>query len=73
MNTWVNGVNESGHDMMQLAPRNLVGILRLLLIRGLHQPLQEDMGLAEFGRKELNLAEHEMPGLMNTRKLLYFD
>merc|ERR1712184_27431 len=26
------------------------------------------MGLAEFGRKELNLAEHEMPGLMNTRK-----
>merc|ERR1712174_63612 len=27
-----------------------------------------DMGLAEFGRKELNLAEHEMPGLMNCRK-----
>jgi adenosylhomocysteinase len=26
------------------------------------------MGLAEFGRKELTLAEHEMPGLMNTRK-----
>jgi len=26
------------------------------------------MGLAEFGRKELNLAEHEMPGLMATRK-----
>merc|ERR1712028_288347 len=25
-------------------------------------------GLAEFGRKELNLAEHEMPGLMATRK-----
>merc|ERR1711968_196414 len=23
-----------------------------------------DMGLAEFGRKELNIAEHEMPGLM---------
>merc|ERR1711871_1681804 len=28
----------------------------------------KDMGLAEFGRKELNLAEHEMPGLMNMRK-----
>jgi adenosylhomocysteinase len=26
------------------------------------------MGLAEFGRKELNLAEHEMPGLMACRK-----
>jgi len=25
------------------------------------------MGLAEFGRKELTLAEHEMPGLMATR------
>jgi adenosylhomocysteinase len=25
------------------------------------------MGLAEFGRKELNLAEHEMPGLMASR------
>merc|ERR1712222_35581 len=25
-------------------------------------------GLAEFGRKELTLAEHEMPGLMNCRK-----
>merc|ERR1712061_4223 len=27
-----------------------------------------DMGLAEFGRKELSLAEHEMPGLMAARK-----
>merc|ERR1712085_138287 len=26
-----------------------------------------DMGLAEFGRKELQLAEHEMPGLMSAR------
>ena len=25
------------------------------------------MGMAEFGRKELNLAEVEMPGLMATR------
>jgi len=28
----------------------------------------KDMSLADFGRKELNLAEHEMPGLMNCRK-----
>jgi adenosylhomocysteinase len=28
----------------------------------------KDMSLAEFGRKELDLAEVEMPGLMNTRK-----
>merc|ERR1712188_361200 len=28
----------------------------------------KDMGLAEFGRKELNIAEHEMPGLMACRK-----
>jgi adenosylhomocysteinase len=26
-----------------------------------------DIGLAEFGRKEITLAEHEMPGLMQTR------
>jgi len=28
----------------------------------------KDMGLAEFGRKELSLAEYEMPGLMACRK-----
>ena len=28
----------------------------------------KDMSLAEFGRKELDIAEIEMPGLMNTRK-----
>ena len=28
----------------------------------------KDMGLAEFGRKELDIAEHEMPGLMATRE-----
>jgi adenosylhomocysteinase len=28
----------------------------------------KDMGLAEFGRKELTLAEHEMPGLMSARQ-----
>merc|ERR1712216_749369 len=28
----------------------------------------KDMGMAEFGRKELNLAEVEMPGLMATRE-----
>jgi len=27
----------------------------------------KDIGLAEFGRKELNIAETEMPGLMSTR------
>ena len=26
-----------------------------------------DLGLAEFGRKEIELAEHEMPGLMALR------
>src|ERR687890_999247 len=26
-----------------------------------------DLSLAEFGRKEIRLAEHEMPGLMQTR------
>ena len=28
----------------------------------------KDMGLAEWGRKEIELAEHEMPGLMSVRK-----
>ena len=27
----------------------------------------KDLGLAEFGRKEIRLAEHEMPGLMSLR------
>src|SRR6202035_4909293 len=27
-----------------------------------------DLGLAEFGRKEIRLAEHEMPGLMASRR-----
>jgi adenosylhomocysteinase len=27
-----------------------------------------DLGLAEYGRKEIRLAEHEMPGLMQTRE-----
>ena len=27
-----------------------------------------DIGLAEFGRREIALAEHEMPGLMATRE-----
>src|SRR5499427_953206 len=29
--------------------------------------LVKDIGLADFGRKEIELAEHEMPGLMATR------
>ena len=28
----------------------------------------KDMSLAEFGRKEISLAETEMPGLMATRE-----
>ena len=31
----------------------------------------KDLGLAEFGRKEITLAEHEMPGLMNCRNERY--
>src|SRR5688500_17053179 len=27
-----------------------------------------DISLAEYGRKEISLAEHEMPGLMRTRE-----
>ncbi|MDH6130629.1 adenosylhomocysteinase, partial [Kitasatospora sp. GP82] len=27
-----------------------------------------DLSLAPFGRKEIQLAEHEMPGLMSIRK-----
>ena len=27
-----------------------------------------DLSLADFGRKEISLAEHEMPGLMKTRE-----
>jgi len=27
-----------------------------------------DLTLAEYGRKELDIAEHEMPGLMQTRE-----
>src|SRR5690242_182723 len=30
--------------------------------------LVKDIGLADFGRKEIELAEFEMPGLMSTRK-----
>ena len=27
-----------------------------------------DIGLADFGRREISLAEHEMPGLMAMRE-----
>ena len=27
-----------------------------------------DLSLADFGRKEIQIAEHEMPGLMATRE-----
>ena len=29
-----------------------------------------DLGLADFGRTEISLAEHEMPGLMAMRRAL---
>jgi len=35
---------------------------------GIKKSIIKDPKLAEFGRKELTLAEHEMPGLMETRK-----
>jgi adenosylhomocysteinase len=33
-----------------------------------HDHKVADIGLADFGRKEISLAEHEMPGLMRTRE-----
>ena len=30
-----------------------------------------DITLAEFGRKEISIAEHEMPGLMATRAKIW--
>src|SRR3954449_1993096 len=39
---------------------------------GARKPAQEfqikDIGLAEWGRKEIDIAEHEMPGLMSIRE-----
>ena len=34
----------------------------------MHDFVVKDLSLAEFGRKEIGLAEHEMPGLMATRR-----
>ena len=36
--------------------------------RGAPSHLIADIGLAEFGRKEIEIAEHEMPGLMSIRE-----
>src|SRR3954465_5553075 len=33
-----------------------------------HDYKVKDMSLAEWGRKEISIAEHEMPGLMSVRK-----
>ncbi len=30
--------------------------------------LVKDIGLADWGRKEISIAEHEMPGLVSVRK-----
>jgi adenosylhomocysteinase len=43
---------------------NLIRRLHLSIIHGV-----ANLGLAEFGRKEINLAEAEMPGLMMMRQL----
>jgi adenosylhomocysteinase len=47
------------------------GIIPRLSQHSLRLPLMDfrvaDLNLAEFGRKEINLAEHEMPGLMAMR------
>merc|ERR1711981_1039620 len=43
-------------------------LLRFLDPTAMADSKVKDMGLAEFGRKELTLAEHEMPGLMAARK-----
>ncbi len=37
-------------------------------VRAMPDYVVRDIGLAEFGRKEMTLAEHEMPGLMATRE-----
>merc|ERR1711981_451731 len=42
-------------------------LLRFLDPTAMADSKVKDMGLAEFGRKELSLAEHEMPGLMAAR------
>ena len=37
--------------------------------KGASQDYQiKDIGLAEWGRKEISIAEHEMPGLMSVRR-----
>merc|ERR1712100_765901 len=41
--------------------------LDIRILSAMAESKVKDMGLAEFGRKELTLAEHEMPGLMNCR------
>ncbi|MBL8297032.1 MAG: adenosylhomocysteinase [Rhodanobacteraceae bacterium] len=38
------------------------------VVKPLHDYKVADMSLAEWGRKEIEIAEHEMPGLMSIRK-----
>jgi adenosylhomocysteinase len=45
----------------------IVETLSLAMAISVGESKVKDMGLAEFGRKELLLAEHEMPGLMASR------
>merc|ERR1711953_983839 len=44
-----------------------MGEVRCAATAAMAESKVKDMGLAEFGRKELSLAEHEMPGLMAAR------
>ncbi|MFH0879706.1 MAG: adenosylhomocysteinase [Lentisphaerota bacterium] len=41
---------------------------KLSVARGKKDFVVKDLGLAEFGQKEIDLAEHEMPGLMSLRE-----
>merc|ERR1712227_681426 len=51
-----------------MGSEHLLFIFFCLLPAAMADSKVKDMGLAEFGRKELTLAEHEMPGLMAARK-----
>merc|ERR1712164_214023 len=58
-----------GQEILFQTPRAFqVGIPQFSKLCTMADSKVKYMGLAEFGRKELNIAEHEMPGLMACRK-----
>ena len=61
------GLTAGSSNALKLATRRPKSI-QLLRREIMADSKVKDMGLAEFGRKELTLAEHEMPGLMAARK-----